>query len=184
MEPRDLAAKRREAHPEAKSLETLLGENRRVDDALLHALSLVLSTNSEYAKSVHELLDSDLTREQVIGQIDNKIKELVDQTKRLIESQEDLTNVLTAFNENYKDVLNEVMVESDERQQEYFDNKLSALFVNLGLKSDGTDYLPTDKFIIKIKTIFSQQLWLLIIGAVIYHMALLLLKKYGVGIIN
>lgn len=181
MESTENTAKKKEAHPEVKSLEVLLGENRRIDDALLHALSLVLSTNSEYAKSVHELLDSDLTREQAIGRIDDKIKELVDQTKKLIESQDNLTDLLNAFNENYRDTLDEVMTDSDERQQKYMNSKFSSLFLNLGLQADGTEYSPADKLIIKFKAVLTQQLWLLLVGAGLYHLALLLLKKYFSG---
>ncbi len=179
MESNENITRKREVRPEAKSLETVLGDNRRVDDALLHALSLVLTTNSEYAKSVHELLEADLKREQTLGQIEDTVKQLVDETKKLIESQDKLTTLLKAFNDEYKDTLDEAINDSDTRQQDYLNSKFSALFLNLGLKADGTEHSPSDKFIIKVKSAFSQQLWLFITGVILYHIALLILKKYG-----
>ena len=69
-------------------------DNRRVDDTLLQALSLVLSSNSEYARSMSALLENDLEREQLVSQINNKVFDLYNETKKLVESQENLTEIL------------------------------------------------------------------------------------------
>ena len=57
---------------EAKTVDPNL-ETRRVDDTLLQALSLVLSSNSEYARSMSALLENDLEREQLVNQINSGI---------------------------------------------------------------------------------------------------------------
>ena len=71
-------------------VDQLIGENRRADDALLHALSLVLSSNSEYARSVSALLENDLSREQTIEHLNAGSKTLLENTNKLIASQEEL----------------------------------------------------------------------------------------------
>lgn len=150
----------------------------RADDALLHALSLVLSSNSEYARSIHSLLENDLNNGHTIDEIGNKVRELLEQTEKLIDSQTELSNLLTTFNNEYKDVVQTAMIKSNEKQQEYLNSKFSYLFLNLGLKSDGTEYSPVDRFFIKLKTTLSNQLWLLFVGIILYHIALTVVKKY------
>ena len=170
--------KQRKPYPEAKPLEVALNDTRRVDDALLHALSLVLSSNSEYARSVHALLENDLDREQLIDQINGKVKELLEQTKKLIQSQESLSELLNEFNDEYKGVVETAMSEANEKQQDYMNEKFSALFIATGLKADGTEYSPIDKFILKVKSVLINQLWVLVTGAAIYHfVSTVILKK-------
>ena len=139
----------------------------RADDALLHALSLVLSSNSEYARSMHSLLENDLSNGHTINDIGNKVKDLLEQTEKLIDSQNELSTILTTFNSEYKDVVQTAMIKSNEKQQEYMNAKFSFLFLNLGLKSDGTEYSPVDRFFIKLKTTLSNQLWLLFVGIIL-----------------
>lgn len=156
--------------------DTLL--EHRADDALLHALSLVLSSNSEYARSIHSLLETDLNNGHTINEVDNKVRELLEQTEKLIDSQDALSILLTTFNSEYKDVVQTAMIRSNEKQQEYMNSKFSFLFLSLGLKSDGTEYSPVDRFFIRLKTTLSNQLWLLFVGIILYHIALTVVKRY------
>ena len=178
LDPEGLRKKTKN-HADAKPLETVLIETRRVDDALLHALSLVLSSNSEYARSVSALLENDLEREKTIDHINSKAKELLEQTKELVDSQNELAQLLSTFTKEYKGFIEAMLASTNEKQQDYMDIKFSALFTNLGLRADGSEYSPTDKLIVKFKNVLSQQLWVLAAGAFIYHVILLLAKKYG-----
>ena len=172
--------KKRSSLPDTSiPMEKLLGDSRRIDDALLQALSLVLSSNSEYARSVSALLETDLNREQVLNQLHSKTQELLDETKKLVKSQDDLSNILTDFTEDYKTFFEETLNDTNEKHQDYMDAKFSALFTIAGLKPDGTDHAPADKLIINIKSILTQRIWFFIGGAIIYHMAMLFSKKWG-----
>ena len=161
------------------AIDKVLADTRRVDDALLHALSLVLSSNSEYARSVSALLENDLTRDQVVTQIHNKTQELLEQTKNLVDSQKELSGLLADMNTEYKGMLETVLDERNKKIREYLEHKFSALFLSAGLRPDGTDHAPTDKLILTIKTVFTQKIWIFIAGGVLYHFAMLLSKHSG-----
>ena len=137
-------------------------DNRRVDDTLLQALSLVLSSNSEYARSMSALLENDLEREQLVSQINNKVFDLYNETKKLVESQENLTEILNKLS-------NDIVSGSNEGQKIYLDTKFAPIYTNLGLKIDGTDYNPADKFLMTLKKFTIDRIWYIAGGAVIYH---------------
>lgn len=160
------------------SVDTLLNDNRRVDDALLHALSLVLSSNSEYARSVSALLENDLSREQTIGQLTGSSKELLENTRKLIASQEQLKDLLEGMNEDYKQFLEEAIGNHLGIQKVYMDQKFKALFENAGLKEDGSNYGPTDKLVLKTKAIFTQEVWVMAVGALIYWLGTLAFQHF------
>lgn len=157
----------------ANPIEQILGETRRVDDALLHALTLVLSSNSEYARSVSALLENDLSREQTVDQLNASSKELLENTRKLIASQEELQRLIDNLNEDYKQYLNEAMGRHLGTQQAYMDEKFEALFENAGLTKKGEQYGPTDRLVLKIKEIFTHEIWVMAIGAIIYHLAIM-----------
>ena len=159
-------------------VDKILGETRRVDDALLHALSLVLSSNSEYARSLSALLENDLTREQTIEQLNTSAKELLENTRKLIDSQEQLSEQLAELNEDYKECLNNAIRQHLIDQKEYMDEKFEALFENAGLTKTGEQYGPTDRLIIKLKEVFTQELWVMVIGAALYQLALIAFHKF------
>lgn len=167
------------------SVEKALGETKRVDDALLHALSLVLSANGDYARSVANLLESDLEKEQSLEDIKEKIDALSQDTDKLIRSQEQLVELLGSFNEEYKEFLDQALLDAGKKQQDYLDKKFSTLFKNAGLKDDGTEYGPSDQLIVKVKSLLSNELWILATGAVLYQIIIWIIQKYsltaGVG---
>jgi hypothetical protein len=152
---------------------------KRADETLLRALSLVLSSNSEYAKSLSAVLNADLEREHVIEQIDFKVRELLENTNRLIESQDELSDLLKTFNEDNKILLETMLVSFIKKQADYMDTKFAYLFIASGLKCDGSEYPPMDKLVIKIKEALSHQIWYLLSGALIYHFILALIKTWG-----
>lgn len=164
--------------PATNPVEQILGENRRVDDALLHALSLVLSSNSEYARSVSALLENDLSREQTIEQLNAGSRELLENTRKLIASQEELQKLIDDLNEDYKQFLNEAMGRHLGNQQAYMDEKFEALFENSGLTKKGEQYGPTDRLVLKVKEIFTHEIWVMAIGAVIYHLAVMAVTHF------
>jgi hypothetical protein len=53
------------------------------------------------------------------------------------------------------------------------------LFRASGLKDDGTDYNPTDKLIVRFRSVIFQMLWMLVSGGVLYYLAAMILKKMG-----
>jgi hypothetical protein len=167
--------------PGVNPVEQILGENRRVDDALLHALSLVLSSNSEYARSVSALLENDLSREQSVEQLSENSKELLEHTRKLISSQEALYKLIETLNDEYKEFLNDTMTKHLGTQKSYMDSKFEALFENAGLTKQGQQYGPTDRLILKIKEILSHELWVMFIGAAIYHLAIIAVTHYKGG---
>ena len=165
--------------PDNIPMDKLLADTRRVDDALLHALSLVLSSNSEYARSVSALLENDLDKEQTISQIHSETHELLEQTKKLLVSQDNLTELLNAFTDDYKSFFETTLDHTVEQQQEYLDEKFTALFLEAGLKSDGTEHAPADKLILTMKNFITQKIGMFLASVLIYHFALLLVKKMG-----
>lgn len=116
---------------------------RRVDDALLDALKLVLNTNSEYAKSVSALLENDIDKERVNG-------ELLSKTSTLLENQKRLIELLESFSDDYKEFLNEVLSNSANENRAFISDKFAPLFVKHGLKPDGTEH---DDFVKDYKAI-------------------------------
>jgi cysteinyl-tRNA synthetase len=168
-------------HPGVNRIEQIFGDNRRIDDALLHALSLVLSSNSEYARSVSALLENDLSREQSVEQLSENSKELLEHTRKLIASQESLHKLIETLNDEYKEYLNATVAKHLGTQQTYMDAKFEALFENAGLTKQGQQYGPTDRLIIKIKEIFSHELLVMFIGAAIYHLIILAVTYYKGG---
>lgn len=156
-------------------IEKLLTETRRADDALITALSLVLSANSDYAKSLSVLLENGTNNDAVLENLEDHAAELLALTNRLIQSQEALVNILN----DHKEELDALIVKLNKDQQEYMDKKFSAMFVRLGLKNDGTEHAPTDKIVVTIKKLLTKEIYLLIAGAILWHLFTLLGKKYG-----
>lgn len=154
-------------------------ETKRVDDALLHALSLVLSANGEYARSVSALLEADLERDASLSEAIDLIKDLVRDTQSLIKSQEELKSILGGFSQQYSSILNKALVDVVDNQKEYLDEKFIGLFKFAGLKEDGTEYPPADKVIVKLRSAILHQLWLLASGGVLFYLANLISKKFG-----
>lgn len=178
----DSSKNKKRVYSEVCPIESVLTDSRKLDDALLQALSLVLSSNSEYARSIHALLDNDLDKEQAITKLDTKVVDLLTSTEKLIISQDNLSIILKSINDEYRDVVELAVLDSNSNQQTYMDAKFAALFVNLGLKSDGTAYSPMDNFIVKIKTIFTNQFWVFVVCLIMYHIALGMVKKYFGGV--
>ena len=156
-------------------IEKLLNETRRADDALITALSLVLTANSDYAKSLSLLLETGNTNDKILKDLEEQAQELLELTKNLIRSQEALVNILT----EHKEELDALIVKLNKDQQEYMDTKFSAMFVRLGLKSDGTEHGPADTIIVTLKKMLTKEFYLLVVGAIIWQLLTLLGKKYG-----
>ena len=165
--------------PPAQSLEKVLGDSRRIDDALLHALSLVLTSNTEYARSVSALLETDLNREQTFNEINTRTKELLEKTQKLIESQEQLKDALESISDEHREVLELLIKGQLETHQKYMDQKFGALFLSAGLKNDGTEHGAADKVVLKFKALLTHEVWVMVIGAILYHLALLAAKHFG-----
>ncbi len=165
--------------PPEKSIDAVLDDTRRVDDALLHALSLVLASNTEYARSVSALLETDMTREQTFNEMNSASRELLDRTQKLIESQEQLKELLDSLSDEYREVM-EIIVRSQlETQQQYIDEKFKTLFKAQGLPVEGMT--KWQRFLNKLKGLLKHELGLLLIGAVLYHLIIILLRYFGVN---
>ena len=107
--------------PPDKSIDAVLDDTRRVDDALLHALSLVLASNTEYARSVSALLETDMTREQAFNEISSNSRELLERTHSLIESQERLRELLESLSDEYRETMSILIKSQLDGQQQYLD---------------------------------------------------------------
>ena len=153
---------------------------RKSDEALLHALSLVLNANSDYAKSVSSLLEGDLQKQQSLDELKNLIADLIKATNNIIQSQNNALKVLEEFSDSYyKDDLKVSLLELFEEQKKETDKKFAMLFKESGLKEDGTEYGPTDKFIVSLKTNIGRYLWYLMSSVLIYHALTILTKKWN-----
>lgn len=156
--------------------------DRRSDDALVHALSLVLTANGEYAKSVSSLLENDLQKQQSLDELKKLITNLITATNVLINAQNDALKTIEEFSDAYyKDDIKESLVELFSEQRKEMDKKFTKLFVENGLKEDGTEYSPADKIIIKLKKVLGNQLWILVSGIILYQLMLALIRKFGTG---
>lgn len=164
---------------EPVTIDHLVQNNRRTDDALLMALSLVLASNKEYANSLAALLESDLSKEQKLNLINAHADKILENTKQLITSQEILTRTLQALNTDYKESVSKLLSESREIEHAYLDNKLKVLFAEMGLKHDGSEYSPSDKVVLKLKALFTTELLSVIIGAALFYAATLIVKLKG-----
>lgn len=161
--------------PPDKSIDTVLEDTRRVDDALLHALSLVLASNTEYARSVSALLETDMTREQTFNEMNSRSKELLEKTQQLIEHQEKLRELLDNISDENRALMEIVIKDHLDTQQQYMDSKFKALFKHHGLTENGT---PT--WLGRLRNVFTHEFSLLVLGAILYHIIVFILKYFGV----
>lgn len=122
------------------------------DDALLTALSVVIRANVEYAKGVTELISSDLDRTERLAEIGQELTKLTAKTQELINSQQTLLNAINS---------------REDENQKYLDKKLSPLYKEAGLRYDGTEYSPSDKFFLTVQKALKSRLLAVIAGAVI-----------------
>jgi len=140
-------------------IEKLLCKNEELTP--YNVLVLLLHSNKQSSKGTRLLLEKDEELQDKLEELSIKISDLSKEMKNFsIENKE--------FVDNFT-----------EEQKEYFNKKLSALFVNAGLKSDGTEHGPIDRVFLKIKSIFLHELGFLFAGAVIYHIIRLLITRVG-----
>ena len=130
--------------------------NKVSNDSLLSALSLVIRANVEYAKGVTDLISCDLEREDKLDEVRDDVKRLVFRTEQLISSQEVLLKAIS--NKNTED-------------QQYLDKKLGPLYKGAGLKEDGTEYAPADKWVVKFTDAIQSRLFMLVTGAILFWIA-------------
>ena len=131
------------------------------DDSLLSALSLVIRANVEYAKGVTDLISCDLEREDKLDEIRDDLTKLVSKTEQLIVSQEILLKAISS--KNIED-------------QKYLDKKLGPLYKGAGLKEDGTEYAPADKWVVKLTDAIQSRLFMIITGAILFLVAKIILS--------
>ncbi|MCI4437500.1 MAG: hypothetical protein JHC33_11895 [Ignisphaera sp.] len=155
-----------------KRVDTLVDTARRSDDPLLGALSLVLAANHDYAKSVSNLLSTDLSHGQTLAELKEKISELTNSTNKLIASQEALLDALSELPDQHKELFELIIKSHEQRHETYLDSKFSKLFEAAGLKKDGEEFGEADGLIRKIKYFASRQVMTVVAGMIIYHMAL------------
>lgn len=129
------------------------------DDSLLSALSLVIRANVEYAKGVTDLISCDLEREDKLDEIRDQLNNLTNRTEQLITSQQELLRAIAA-----KEIEN----------NHYIDKKFTPLYKGAGLKDDGTDYAPADKWVVKFQEAIQSRLFMIITGAIIFWIGKLL----------
>jgi cysteinyl-tRNA synthetase len=155
-----------------KRVDTLVDTARRSDDPLLGALSLVLAANHDYAKSVSNLLSTDLSHGQTLAELREKISELTNSTNKLIASQEYLLEALSDLPDQHKELFELIIKSHEQRHEIYLDSKFSKLFQAAGLKKDGEEFGEADGLIRKIKYFTSRQVMTVVVGMMLYHMAL------------
>jgi len=165
--------------PQEKSISTILGTTRRVDDALLHALSLVLTSNTEYARSVSALLETDMNRDQTFNEINSQSKDLLEQAQLLISSQEQLKELLISLSKEHKEVMELLIAGHLTDQKQYMDKQFSTLFVSAGLLQDGSKRHTTARIAFKAKKLLAHDIWFMALGAFIYHLATLAVQYFG-----
>jgi len=141
--------------PNSVSHDTNLDEARQKvsDDSLLSALSLVIRANVEYAKGVTDLISCDLEREDKLDEIKDKLNNLTSRTEHLISSQEVLLRAITS---------------KESVSAAHLEKKLGPLYKGIGLREDGSDYAPADKWVVKLQEAVQTRLFLIISGAIIF----------------
>lgn len=138
----------------------LVPEHNRADDSLLSALSLVIRANVEYAKGVTDLISSDLDRDDKLNEIKDELKLLVSKTEKLIESQETLLKAIQS---------------KDSIGQKYLDEKLEPLYKEAGLREDGSEYPPADRWVVKLQQAVQSKVFVVIATALVIWLAKIVL---------
>ena len=131
------------------------------DDSLLSALSLVIRANVEYAKGVTDLISCDLEREDKLDEIKDAIKDLASRTEHLISSQEVLLRAITT---------------KDSVSEKILTDKLAPIYRGVGLKDDGTDFTPADKWVVKLQEATKSNIFMIVAGAIMFWLAKLVLS--------
>lgn len=155
-----------------KRVDTLVDTARRSDDPLLGALSLVLAANHDYAKSVSNLLSTDLSQGQTLTELKEKITELNKNTTNLLESQEELLTAISELPDLHKELFEVIIKAHENRNEAYMDSKFSKLFEAAGLKKDGEQFGEADGLIRKVKYLVSKQVMTVVVGMLLYNIAL------------
>jgi cysteinyl-tRNA synthetase len=159
-----------------KRVDTLVDTARRSDDPLLGALSLVLAANHDYAKSVSNLLSTDLSQGQTLAELKEKISELTNNTNKLIASQEDLLEALSELPDQHKELFELIIKSHEQRHEIYLDSKFSKLFQAVGLKKDGEEFGEADGLIRKLKYFAGKQVMIVVVGMLLYNVAIWIIE--------
>lgn len=162
-----------------KRVDALVDTARRSDDPLLGALSLVLAANHDYAKSVSSLLSTDLSQGQSLNEIKERLAVLLQKTELLVTSQEELLQILNELPEVYKEAVEFMIKQHEERHSAYLDAKFSRMFEAVGLKKDGEAHGEADSLIRKVKYLLSKQVMTVVIGMVLYNVAVWIIEHAG-----
>ena len=154
---------RKNTTPDGAYLDAQLdaARNKVSNDSLLSALSLVIRANVEYAKGVTDLISCDLEREDKLDEIKDDLHKLVSKTEQLITSQETLLRAISSKNTE---------------DQKYLDKKLGPLYKGAGLKEDGTEYAPADKWVVKFTEAIQSRLFMIVTGAILFWIAKVVLS--------
>lgn len=155
-----------------KRVDTLVDTARRSDDPLLGALSLVLAANHDYAKSVSNLLSTDLSQGQILTEVKERITTLIKSTNALLASQEELQDRLIGLPDEHKELFEMLIKAHEQRSELYMESKFSKLFEAAGLKKDGETYGEADGLIRKVKYLLSKQVMTVVVGMLLYNIAL------------